>query len=103
MVTNEAAAAFDALGSPTRRRILAQVMRGPRSVGEIAASLPVSRPAVSRHLRQLEQARLVSVTRRGTRSEVQLERVGFELARASLALFWDDALLNFAALVEEEA
>ena len=66
MVTN--GTAFDALGDPTRRRIFESLKAGPRSVGELADGLPVSRPAVSQHLRVLEQAGLVTHTANGTRN-----------------------------------
>lgn len=70
---------------------------GPLPVGAIAAGLPVSRPAVSRHLRVLEEASLVAHERRGTRSLFRLNEAGFDAARAWLDGFWSDALARFAA------
>jgi predicted transcriptional regulator len=72
---------LDALGHPTRRQILTLLRDTPRAVGEIAAELPVSRPAVSKHLRQLEAAGLVEHSEAGTRNIFQLRRAGFEAAR----------------------
>jgi DNA-binding transcriptional ArsR family regulator len=91
---------LDALGSATRRDIVRILGEGPRPVGEIAARLPVSRPAVSRHLRVLADARLVTCDRAGTRSVFRLEATGFEEARRWLGSFWDQALARFAALAE---
>jgi DNA-binding transcriptional ArsR family regulator len=87
---------LDALGDPTRRRILEQLRDGPRPVGEIAAALPVSRPAVSRHLRVLEGAGLVRHSARGTRNLYAVAPQGLtELQRWMVAL-WDDALAGLA-------
>ncbi|MGH9423648.1 MAG: ArsR/SmtB family transcription factor, partial [Thermoanaerobaculia bacterium] len=62
------AASLQALGDPTRRSIFERLRRGPRAVGELAAGLPVSRPAVSQHLRVLKNARLVREEKQGTRN-----------------------------------
>jgi DNA-binding transcriptional ArsR family regulator len=87
---------LDALGDPMRRRILEQLRTGPRAVGEIAAALPVSRPAVSRHLRVLEGAGLVRHRAAGTRNLYAVAPEGLtELQRWMVAL-WDDALAGFA-------
>lgn len=94
--------ALDALGNPTRRAIVLMLGRRPRSVGELAGALPVSRPAVSRHLRLLQDAGLVCHQRRGTRNLYRLDRAGFDAARDWLDQFWAEALDNFAALVDEE-
>jgi len=67
---------LDALGDPTRRQVFELLRGGPRSVGELAAGLPVSRPAVSQHLRVLEEAGLVSHWREGTRHVYELDRAG---------------------------
>lgn len=91
---------LDALGSPTRRRILELLGDGPRPVGEIAAALPVSRPAVSKHLRLLEAAELVEFEASGTRNVYRLEQAGFDAARDWLGGFWDEALARFAMLAE---
>jgi len=92
---------LDALGSDTRRQILRLIATKPMTVGAIAQLLPVSRPAVSKHLRILEKAELVTFERQGTRSVYRLNRSGFDRARDWLDAFWDDALDRFAALAEE--
>ena len=91
---------FDALGTPARRQIALILAQGPRSVGAIAAQLPVSRPAVSKHLRILENAGLVTFDKQGTRNIFRLERTGFDAARGWLDAFWDDALARFTLLAE---
>lgn len=93
-------AVLDALGSPMRRAILRVVAAGPHTVGAIAAKLPVSRPAISRHLKQMEDAHLVVLEPRGTQTLVRLDRNGFEAARRWLEGFWDEALPAFAAVAE---
>ncbi|MBO6939142.1 MAG: winged helix-turn-helix transcriptional regulator [Deltaproteobacteria bacterium] len=92
--------AFDALGNPTRRSIVRILGAGPRSVQEIADELPVSRPAVSKHLRLLSDAKLVAHHADGVRNVFRLERAGFEAARRWLDAFWDDALSRFAMVAE---
>ena len=94
--------AMDALGDPTRRAILERLRRGPRAVGELAARLPVSRPAVSQHLRVLEHAGLVCVRRDGTRHLYSLNPRGLAELRAYFDRFWDDALAAFKAAAERE-
>jgi DNA-binding transcriptional ArsR family regulator len=93
---------FDALGDPTRRHILEILRRGPLPVGRIAARLPVSRPAVSQHLRVLERARLVRHRAEGTRHVYEIDEAGLEQLRAWLDGFWDDALARFQAAAERE-
>lgn len=90
MLTGDAA--LDALGNPTRREIVQMLSRGPRSVGAIASRLPISRPAVSRHLRVLEHAGLVAHDSVGNRNVFRLDRGGFEAARLWLDGFWTEAL-----------
>ena len=92
--------AFDALGNPTRREILTLLEVGPRTVGELAGQLPVSRPAVSRHLRLLEDAQLIATEAAGRTTVVRLSEAGFEAARAWLDAFWDDALARFKLVAE---
>ncbi|HJL20118.1 MAG TPA: metalloregulator ArsR/SmtB family transcription factor [Sandaracinaceae bacterium LLY-WYZ-13_1] len=92
--------ALDALGNPVRRTILRILSTGPRPVGRIARELPVSRPAVSKHLRILEGAALVSHAREGNRHVFRLEPTGFDATRGWLAAFWDEALPRFARLAE---
>jgi DNA-binding transcriptional ArsR family regulator len=94
-------AAFAALGDPTRREIFTLLVAGPRAVGEIAAELPVSRPAVSQHLKVLRQARLVRVEAQGTRRRYFVDHVGVAALRDYLDDVWGQALANFAAVVEE--
>jgi DNA-binding transcriptional ArsR family regulator len=94
------ALAMDALGDPTRRLIFEQLRNGPRSVGELAAGLPVSRPAVSQHLRVLKEAGLVTERRNGTRRLYRLDPRGLEELRAYFERFWDDALEAFKDAAE---
>ena len=93
---------MDALGDPTRRAIFERLRSKPLSVGEIADGLPVSRPAVSQHLRVLKEAGLVTERRNGTRRLYRLDpdRVG-EL-RDYFDDFWTDALAAFKAEAERE-
>lgn len=91
---------FDALGNPVRREIMRLLAPGPRPVGEIAAELPVSRPAVSKHLRILEDAKLVVHDKQGNRNVFRLHPAGFEAARQWLEAFWDDALARFTLVAE---
>ena len=93
---------MDALGDSTRRAIFEQLRSGPRSVGEIAAELPVSRPAVSQHLRVLKEAGLVSERRDGTRRLYRIEPAGLDELRAYFDRFWTVALAGFKAAAESE-
>lgn len=94
--------AFDALGDPTRRRVFRLLGDGERSVGEIAAQLPVSRPAVSQHLRVLKEAALVTDRPDGVRRLYSVRPTGLEVLRAELETMWDDALGAFAAAADQE-
>ncbi len=96
-------AQLDALGDATRRAIVDQLLRGPRSVGELAESFPVSRPAISQHLRVLKEARLVTDRAVGTRRVYQINPQGFEDLRSYFERFWTDALTSFKQRVEEKA
>ena len=91
---------LDALGDPTRRQVFELLRGGPRSVGELAAELPVSRPAVSQHLRVLETAGLVTHQRLGTRHVYELNGNGVVELRAWVDAFWDEALARFKAAAE---
>ncbi|HVX82557.1 MAG TPA: metalloregulator ArsR/SmtB family transcription factor [Devosiaceae bacterium] len=82
---------LDALGNPVRRQILARLGSGPLSVGELAESFAISRPAISRHLAQLEAVGLVRHESIGNRNLYRLEREGFEQAAQWLTRFWDRA------------
>jgi DNA-binding transcriptional ArsR family regulator len=101
VVTNEAPV-FAALGDPTRRAVLARLRTGPRSVGEIVATLPVSQSAVSQHLRVLREARLVTDRREGTRRLYQVDLEGLTALRAYVDEYWDVALAAFQRYAEEE-
>jgi DNA-binding transcriptional ArsR family regulator len=104
--TTAAGDAFEALGDPNRRAIvelLASGGEGGRSVGELAKQLPISRPAVSRHLRLLKQAGLVVEEPRGTRRIYRLHDVGLEAVRAYLEHVWGDAASRFRLVVENTA
>lgn len=94
--------ALNALGSPVRREILQILADAPRPVGEIAAQLPVSRPAVSKHLRVLSEAELVRFERAGNKNVFSLQAAGFEAAAGWIGAFWDEALARFKALAEAE-
>ena len=91
---------MDALGDPTRRAIFEQLSQGPKAVGEIAGELPVSRPAVSQHLRVLKDAGLVAERREGTRRIYRLDPDGLAQVRDYFDRFWDAALAGFAAAAE---
>lgn len=90
-----------ALADPTRRAVLEQVAVGPVAVRELADRLPVSRPAVSQHLRVLTEAGLVSVRAAGTRRLYSLRSEGLQVLRDWLDGMWQEALVAFAAAVEE--
>jgi DNA-binding transcriptional ArsR family regulator len=94
---------LDALGDPTRRAVLELLREGPRPVGEIARALPVSRPAVSQHLRILKDAGLVQDHREGTRRLYRVDPAGLSALRAYLERYWDSALAAFARAAERAA
>jgi len=91
-----------ALGDPTRLAIFHQLAKNPRAVNELAAGLPVSRPAVSQHLRVLKHARLVRDRRDGTRRIYELNPQGIALLRDHFAQLWDQSLLAFKKFAEDE-
>lgn len=91
-----------ALGDPSRRRVFACVAERPRSVTELASELPISRPAVSQHLKVLLEAGLVSVEAIGTRRIYRVDPTGLEPIRADLDRFWATTLANFKTIVEEQ-
>jgi DNA-binding transcriptional ArsR family regulator len=95
-------AVCEALGDATRREILERLRRSPCSVGALAAALPVSRPAVSQHLKVLHEAGLVGFSARGTRNVYHLDPAGLEPLRGWLDGFWQDALDSFADYVREQ-
>ena len=92
--------AMNALGEPTRRRIFEQLADGPKSVGVLATTVPVSRPAVSQHLRVLRSAGLVGERPDGTRRIYHVEPAGIEALRAYFDDFWDRALTAFQSEAE---
>jgi DNA-binding transcriptional ArsR family regulator len=89
---------FDALGNPLRRAILYELREGPRSVGEIAAGLPISRPAVSRHLRVLEDVGLVQAREDGARNLYSIRMHGFASVREFVDEFWETTLARLEEL-----
>jgi DNA-binding transcriptional ArsR family regulator len=91
---------FDALGDPNRRAIVELLGAGDRSVRELADALPISRPAVSRHLRLLKEAGLVVEEPRGTRRIYRLHDEGVEAVRAYLERVWGDAATRFGLVAE---
>ena len=93
---------LDALGDATRRAILARLLNGPLPVGELARDFPVSRPAISQHLRLLKNANLVIDRPAGTRRVYQLHPEGFNSLREYFDQFWSLALDSFKAKVEEK-
>jgi len=95
-------AQLDALGDPTRRAIIDHLLRGPASVGRLAEEFPISRPAISQHLRVLKQANLVTDQAAGTRRVYQLNPQGFESLREYFDQFWSSALAAFQRKVEEQ-
>ena len=95
--------ALTALADPTRRAIFEQLGDGPRSVGAIARGLPISRPAVSQHLKQLKEAGLVSDHADGTRRIYRIDPAGLGVLRQWLDRFWDDGLAAFKAEADKEA
>jgi DNA-binding transcriptional ArsR family regulator len=89
------AEALTALADPTRRTVFERLRTGPRTVGEIADGLPVSRPAVSQHLRVLESAKLVTARQEGTRRIYRVDQAGLAVLRGYFDSFWSDVLVAF--------
>ena len=100
MATNGARDIWAALGDGTRRAIVLMLAVGPMSVGDLATQLPVTRPAVSQHLKVLKDAGLVSEEAVGTRRIYRLEPAGVAALRDQLDDFWDRALGGFRNMVE---
>ena len=94
--------AFAALADPTRREVFERLATGPQAVGELARGLPVSRPAVSQHLKVLKEAGLVTDEAHGARRVYQIDPQGLGQMRAWLDRFWDAALLAFKEEAERE-
>jgi DNA-binding transcriptional ArsR family regulator len=95
--------AWTALGDPTRKAIFERLVERPRAVVELADELPISRPAVSQHLRVLRDARLVVAQPLGTRRIYRIDHDGLAVLRADLERFWGQALANYKALVERSS
>jgi DNA-binding transcriptional ArsR family regulator len=93
--------AIAALADPTRRRVFERLRGGPRPVGEIARGLPVSRPAVSQHLRVLKEAGLVRERREGTRNFYSVNGEGLAELRDYFEQYWDEALAAFKEAAEK--
>jgi DNA-binding transcriptional ArsR family regulator len=93
---------MDALGDATRRAIVDRLLRGPAPVGRLAEEFPISRPAISQHLKVLKQANLVSDQVDGTRRVYQLNPEGFESLRSYFDQFWSVALAAYQQKVEEQ-
>jgi DNA-binding transcriptional ArsR family regulator len=91
---------LDALGDPTRRAIVERLQEGPRAVGDLASGLPVSRPAVSQHLRVLKEAGLVTERQEGTRRLYRLDPAGLAVLRSYFDRFWETALADFRTAAE---
>jgi DNA-binding transcriptional ArsR family regulator len=95
--------AFAALADPSRRQVFERLRAGPLSVGAVAKDMPVSRPAVSQHLKVLKEAGLVTDRADGTRRIYAIDPHGLAALRSWLDQFWDDALAAFAAEVERKS
>ncbi len=94
---------LDALGDASRRAIVVELSAGPATVGRLADRLPISRPAVSQHLKVLKSAGLVRDRAEGTRRIYALDREGVHQIRAFLEAFWRDDLQRYADFVQREA
>ncbi len=90
---------FTAMSDPTRRIVLENLKGNPRTVADIASQMPVSRPAVSQHLKVLQEAGLVNVEAHGTRRYYSLRREGLDLLRKYLDGFWHDVVATYAARI----
>ena len=99
---NGALESLGALGDPTRRAIFERLAAQPSAVGDLARGLPVSRPAVSQHLKVLKEAGLVGDRAEGTRRVYYIDPHRLGALRAWLDSFWDDALLAFQAEAERK-
>jgi len=102
VTANHYDAQLDALGDATRRGILEQLLSGPKAVGELAREFPVSRPAISQHLRVLKHAHLVVDRPVGNRRLYQVNPAGIEALRAYFDAFWNQALAAFKRAAEEQ-
>lgn len=94
--------AWDAMGDRTRRTILEHLAERPRAVGELAEQLPVSRPAVSQHLKVLKASGLVDDETVGTRRIYRLNPAGVQALRDQLDTFWNRAMANYEATIDDD-
>jgi DNA-binding transcriptional ArsR family regulator len=101
VVTNRTADGLTALGDPTRRAIFECLAERPRAVGELADALPVSRPAVSQHLKVLKDAGLVTHNASGTRRIYRLNPEGVAAMRDQLDTYWNRALAGYGQAVDQ--
>ena len=99
---SRAESAMTALADPMRRQLLERLAEGPRSVGELAQGLPVTRPAVSQHLKVLKEAALVTDRAEGTRRVYRIDPAGLAAIRQWLDQHWERALAGFAKAAEEQ-
>ena len=102
MDANRSGDAWNALGDASRRAIVACLAERPRAVGELAAALPISRPAVSQHLKVLKDAGLVAERVAGTRRIYRLNPAGVAALRDQLDTYWNRALAGFQNVVEPD-
>ena len=91
---------MDALGDPTRRAIVERLLRGPMPVGELARDFPISRPAISQHLRILKRANMVVDRAVGNRRLYEVDPAGVEALRAYFERFWNHTLADFKQAAE---
>ncbi len=101
--TIEAERILDALGHQTRREIIRLLRNNPMPVGTLAEHFPISRPAISKHLRILQEAGLVDYHAQGTSNIFYLQGASFQILRHYLAEFWDEGLANFQRIAAEQA
>ncbi len=95
-------ATLEILADPTRRTLVERMRSGPRSVSDLAEGLPVSRPAVSKHLRLMREAGVVRMTEDGTRNFYELDLRTLDEVRSYLDSFWDASLASFKAAAESD-
>ncbi len=101
-MTKSADKSFNALGEPMRRAIFEKLRARPLAVGAIAKGLPISRPAVSQHLRVLKDAGLISIEQKGASNFYQIDPKGILAMRDYLDNFWDTALVAFKLIAEKQ-
>jgi DNA-binding transcriptional ArsR family regulator len=101
MVTYQDDEGWGALGDPTRRSIVLQLAKRPQAVVDLAATLPISRPAVSQHLKVLKDAGLVAEHAEGTRRIYQLNEAGLSALRDQLDTFWHRALAGYENVIAD--